>query len=237
MKNLLVANFPPQGRTSERELAATVEAQIENSLALGWSPGDIVLVSNRDLHAGVTFFRAPLNDFCLTGSKMFAAEHLLALGLIADAELWWAHDLDAWQNYSFEAPQVNDIGAAEYSTPRFNGGSIFLRASSVDLVNAITSRIRQTAAEREEPSINAVLRAPEHRARVTTLNSTYNLGCSGYDVRFQRSHQPVLVSHFHPRVGSAWRTHVAGINPAGQPSVSPRLAELLARRFHRTLAA
>ena len=235
MKNLLVANFRPRSRASEHELAATVEAQIENSLALGWSPGDIILVSNRDLQAGVTFIHAPLNDFCLTGSKMFAAAHLLAGGVIGGAELWWAHDLDAWQNYAFDAPQLNDIGAAEYSTPRFNGGSIFLRESSADLVHAITARIRRTAAEREEPSINAILRAPEHRARVTTLNSTYNLGCSGYAVRFQRSHQPVLVSHFHPRVRSAWRTHVGGVNPVGRPSVSPRLAELLLRRFHRTL--
>jgi hypothetical protein len=125
-----------------------------------------------------------------------------------------------------------DIGLAEYSTPKFNGGSVLLRAGSQDLVRTITRLIRDTGAPREEPAINRILRRPEHQARVTTLNSTFNVGCSAFAVRYERSLQPILVSHFHPSIKSAWRTHVAGGNKIGKVSVSPRLVELLVRHFH-----
>jgi hypothetical protein len=232
VKNLIVANFRPNGKASERELQTLVEAQCENSLALGWSPRDLVVATNHELSVDATVIRTPLNDRCLTGSKMFALEHLFSLGMIHHREIWWAHDLDAWQNFPFEAPSIADIALAEYSTPKFNGGSVLLRASSADLVCAIASEIRHSCAEREEPAINRVLRKPEHAARVTTLNSTFNVGCSAYAIRYERSHLPILVSHFHPLIKSAWRTHVAGKNKIGKVSVSPRLTDILVRRFH-----
>jgi hypothetical protein len=232
VKNLLVANFRPHGRVKETELRGMVEAQIENSLAVGWQASDIVVVTNLTFDAPVTLVRAPLNESCLTGSKMFALEHLFSLGMIREDEMWWAHDLDAWQNFWFDEPEIADIGLTEYSRPSFNGGSVFLRASSRDLIQAITDQIRQDKMMREEPAIDRVLRRPAHAKRVTVLNSTYNVGCSAYAVRYQRSNQPILVSHFHPR-GISWRTHVWGWNSLNTPSVVPRLVAVLVRRFYR----
>lgn len=233
MKNLLVANFRPQGRASEAQLRRLVDAQIENSLALGWAARDIVIVGNLPLDAPVTVVRAPLNESCLTGSKMFALEHLFQLDLIRDGEIWWAHDLDAWQNHWFEPPEIADIALAEYSRPTFNGGSVFLRSTARDLVGEITAHIRGHGMEREEPAIDRILRAPRHASRVTVLNSTYNVGCSAYAIRYNRSQQPILVSHFHPTGGTSWRTHVWGYNRIHTPSISPRLEELLVRHFHQ----
>lgn len=232
MKNLLVANFRPQGRSREADLRALVGAQIENSQALGWAAQDIVVVSNLDFDWPVTRVHTPLNASCLTGSKMFALEHLFEIGLIKEGEIWWAHDLDAWQNHWFEPPDFADIALAEYSRPTFNGGSILLRAAARDLILAITAHIRRHRAEREEPAIDKILRLPAHASRVTVLNSTFNVGCSAYAERYARSEKPILVSHFHPKGGPSWRTHVWGHNKINTPSICDRLGELLIRRFH-----
>lgn len=235
MKNLIVINAQTNGKAKHHELQAMAEAQIENSLNLGWHPRDLILVTNLKFETSATIVRAGLHDGCLTGAKMFALEHLFAEGAIVAGEMWWAHDLDAWQNHPFDEPALRDIGLAEYSRPKFNGGSVFLRYSSQDLIKAVTDHIRSHLMMKEEPAINEVLRRPEHSSRVTVLNSTYNVGCSAYKVRYDRSEKPILVSHFHPTNRLAWLTHVHGQNEARQPSVSRRLAELLARRFNRIL--
>lgn len=217
---------------SENELRAIIDTQIENSLALGWAPKDIVIVSNIHLDVPATVIRAPLNEFCLTGSKMFALHHLFNLGVIERDEVWWAHDIDAWQNHWFEPPELLDIGLAEYSTPKFNGGSILLRASAHDMIAAIVHTIVESKAKREEPSINMHLRSELFRHRVTVLNSTFNVGCSAYAVRHKRSVKPILVSHFHPKRKTSWRTHIYGDKTMRETSVSPRLFQLLVGRLY-----
>jgi hypothetical protein len=229
----MVANYRPRGRIKEEYLRNLVGAQIANSLELGWAPSDIVVMTNFELDAPVTLIRAPLNESCLKGSKMFGLQHLFEQGLIDAADVWWAHDLDAWQNYWFDPPEFADIGLAKYNAPEFNSGSIFLRAAARDLVTDIVTRIEARPIESEEPAINAVLRSRECAHRVTVMNSTYNVGCTGFEARFQRSMKPVLVSHFHPSHRVSWRTHVDGVNRIGVGSVSPRLLEFLVQRFHQ----
>ncbi len=233
MKNLITANHRPKSTVSETELRQLIDAQIENSHALGWAAQDIIVVTNLAVDLPATVIKAPLNETCLTGSKMFALNHLFTLGLIRENEVWWSHDLDAWQNYWFEPPDFLDIGLTEYSTPKFNGGSIFLRATARDMVSAITEHITAAKAGLEEPSINSVLRSAQFEQRVTILNSTFNVGCSAYDVRHARSHKPILVSHFHPMGKAGWRVHNFGDGKVSEGSVCPRLFELLVRRFHR----
>ena len=231
MKNLIVANFRANTKTSEKALRGLIDAQTENSLALGWPAKDLVIVTNLPIDQPITIIPGNLNDFCLKGSKVFALEQLFSLGLIKEEEVWWVHDLDAWQNHRFEPPVFADIGLTEYSTPKFNGGSIFLRASARDLIQQIVEVIRGNHEEYEEPAINSVLRMEVNAHRVTVLNSTYNVGCSAYGVRYERSEKPILVSHFNPAGKSGWRTHVLGDSRGLKSSVSPRLLELLVRRF------
>ena len=232
MKNLIVANYRPHGKQFEADLRRLVNVQIENSLALGWGPDDLVIVSNLEFDCAGVKYRTGLNESCLTGSKMFALKHMFDEGIIQDGEMWWAHDLDAWQNYWFDAPDCLDMGLAEYSVPKFNGGSVFLRRTAHDLVTAIVERIQSKRLNQEEPSINHVLRSQTHAHRVTTLNSTYNVGCSAYAPRYERSLKPILVSHFRPTTQTSWKTHVDGNNLLGISSVSPRLLQLLIDRFY-----
>lgn len=231
MKNLIVANFPAVGGKQVEVLERLIDAQIENSLELGWKAEDLVLCTNGEPDLRVKSFVLPMNERCLTGSKMFAVESLFEMGVIQEGDIWWVHDLDAWQNYWFEAPEFRDIGLAEYNIPKFNGGSIFLRHGARDLIADVVNLIRQERLDREEPAINRVLRKRKNADRVSIIDSTFNVGCSAYAIRLKRCTKPVLVSHFHPEGKSGWRTHVDGVNALGESSVSPRVKRLLSEKF------
>jgi len=233
VKNMMVANYQPHGRVSREHLMKLLDTQVENSLVLGWKPCDIIVVANFFYcDHGVEAIEGTLNEGCLRGSKVFALDMLVREGLVGESTVIWTHDLDAWQNHWFACPEFADVGAAEYSRPKFNGGSVFYRHSARDIIASVVSRLRKTNAEKEEPTLNRIFRSDQFRHRVTTLNHTYNVGCSGFVERYERSEKPVLVSHMHPTNRIAWDTHVNDRNELGRRAMSPRLVELLVRRFH-----
>ena len=83
MKNLMVANIQPGGKFNMDKLEPMLKAQIDNALNLNWDLDDIILITNFDYeYRGVKGIQATLNNFCFTGSKMFAVqwafENLLA---------------------------------------------------------------------------------------------------------------------------------------------------------------
>jgi hypothetical protein len=51
---MLAVNFRPDGKIPEPALRQLVDAQIENSIALGWAANDILIVSNLDLDVPAT---------------------------------------------------------------------------------------------------------------------------------------------------------------------------------------
>ena len=121
----MVANLSKNKRYMIEPMDTMIKAQISNSLELGWNIKDIILLTNFDYEfKGVKAIKANLNKKCLTGSKIFGMKFLFDNDMIGD-EIIWAHDLDAWQNVWFEAPEIKDVGITCYSTSKFNGGSIF----------------------------------------------------------------------------------------------------------------
>ena len=227
--NLLVANRLASTRNKWADLERMLSAQIENSLEVGWRTEELVLITNFSFrHAGVNAEVIDLNGHCPRGSKMFAVENFLRRGL-SDQAIVWAHDLDCWQNSWFEPPDFADVGLCEYSQPKFNGGSVFWRPRARDIVAEIVRRITDERADREEPLMNSVLRARHIAKRVTVLNPTYNVGCSAFQVRWERSIKPIRVAHFHPTNRLAWATHVLNRHDLPERSASQRLEKLLRR--------
>lgn len=231
LKNAMVANHIPSSRYSRNSLETLLRAQIANSLELGWKPEDILLVTNFSFaFAGVEAAKIELDGHCPRGSKMFAVQHLLR-ERASDETVLWSHDLDCWQNVWFSAPQFADVGACEYSRPTFNGGSVFWRRAGLDIADEVVRRLRDDRASCEEPTMNAVFKHDRFRRRVTILNSTYNVGCSGFKERLFRSEKPVRASHFRPTNRLAWATHVLNRHSLEQRSASARLESLLRRWF------
>jgi hypothetical protein len=253
MKNLLTVNFIEKfGKCNKEELIKMLQLQIENSLNLLWKIEDIVVLTNFDFEfMGIKAMNIGLNDFCITGSKMFGVLWYFETQKIN--ETIWSHDCDCLQNVYFDEKDLAygetyfskkdpnilnweryDVGACYYSRQKFNGGSIFWKPTSIDIIKSVVDTLKLKNAKKEEPILNKFLRSKEYENRVAVLNSSLNLGCSGFCPRYERSMKPIKVHHFHPNNSIAWETHVLDRSGIGG-RISSRL-ETLIRSYYPTLA-
>ena len=229
MINLLTAITVPDSysdRYNPDKVKILLNAQVANSLEVGWERKDIGIITNFDYeYMGIQSSIIDFNPLCPTASKMYAIREMIGL-----EEVVWAHDLDAWQNVWFECPDFKDVGAATYNYKKFNGGSIFWRPSGKDLIDEIIKILESEAATYEENVLNRVFKA--NPDRVTKLNFTYNVGCSNYRGRWMDSEKPIRVAHFHPYNRIAWETHALDRCGLGEKGISDRLESLL-RRYYK----
>lgn len=248
MLNFMTANLQPQvkrfrAKYSQAQLERLLQAQIENSLELNWDCSNIVIVTNFPFYyKGVTAIHVnDLNTFCLTGSKMFALQAFISKGNIEQDAIIWSHDLDAWQNAEFGPgkPEILDVGAATYTQRKFNGGSVFWKLSAKDIMDEVVETLKKNKAIVEEPVLNSVFK--QHcrsfnkkvdKDRVTVLNYTYNVGCSGFVERCERAEKPVRICHFRPYSRISWETFCLDRNDTGFFPVTNRLEQLL-RRYYK----
>lgn len=236
MKMLMVANVREGHKNySIEQMCTLLRAQIENSIEVGWYPPDIFILANFEFEfMGVRVIRIELNDFCWTGSKCFGIEWLWDHGYHLGQAIW-AKDLDVWQNVPFDQPRMWDVGITTYSRPKLNGGSVFWGPGSEDIIDVILTEIRSNKAAKEEPIINRILTSDEYKNRITVLNTTYNVGCSGFVPRYKRAEKPVKACHFHPTNKVAWETHALDRNGLDEGPLTERL-EKLVRKYYPGLA-
>lgn len=233
MKQLMVANMRKKHKNYDRKSLETIlKAQIENSLELGWRPEQLIFLSNFDFEfMGVQLQKIDLNAFCWTGSKMFGLKWLFDNNRFPAGEIVWAKDLDTWQNIWFDAPDIRDVGATYYSRPKFNCGSVFWGPGSQDIISEVVKRLEENKEIKEEPVLNKMFKSNDYKDRVTVLNTTYNVGCSGFVPRYERATKPIKVCHFHPTNKIAWETHVLDRNGLDEGPVTLRL-ERLVRKYY-----
>lgn len=229
MIRLLVANLQKESKSrySADKIRTLLKAQIHNMINLGWKQSDIILLSNFDFEfMGVSAKIIKLNDFCLSGSKMWATKWLFENNKIDDVVN--SADIDTWPNIFFPCPEFKtDVACATYSNPKFNGGNVFWRPGAIDIINEIVKRLEETKEAKEEPTLNRVFKSKEFKNRVTILNYTYNVGCSGFAPRYTRSIKPIHILHFHPQNSIAWEMHALDREELGEIAISPRLETLL----------
>lgn len=234
MKNVMVASFRAgQEAHPFTRLETYVQAQIENSMEVGWAAEDILLLTDFDYeYMGVKTQLISLDDPRSTSIKVFAMHALFRDDSVHD--VLWVHDLDAWQNSWFDCPPFRDIGICEYSEyrrPSFGGGSVFCRPAAKDIVAAIYSLMSNRKAMDEETAFNEVLNGSAYKQRVTVLNSTYNMGCMNFAERYVRGDKPIRVCHFHPERREHIAIHLWGRNMLHAKTVDPRLERLIRRYF------
>lgn len=227
MKNLIVANFPKNGRNSF-ELLNLIKAQSFNTKFFGWKEEDFIIVSNHDKSCDFgTWIKTDLNKNAFTASKLFAVKYIYENNITEDSI--WAHDLDAWQNSEFIQPEFLDAGFSQYSRPKINGGSQFWKKSGLDIINYTIDLISKKSSEKEEPCLQEMY--PKFSDRISILDTSYNIGCSGFVERYERAFKPIQVCHLHPTNRIAWQSHVLDRNGLGIVSVSKQLEENL-RKFY-----
>ena len=235
MKQLLTANVVENSKRYNLKLVdILLKAQIENSIDAGWKAEDIILIANVDYEfMGVKSIKTTLNEFCLTGSKMFSLEFALDNDL-SNGDTVWSRDLDTWVNHYFDEPEIKDVGITTYSSTKLNGGSVFWKPSAIDIVKHVIEEINK-GEEKEEPTLNRLLKSQQYAGpdgRVTILNTTYNVGCSGFFPRAYMADKPIKVCHLNPLNRIAWETHRLNRDGMGINSVSLRLETILRKYFN-----
>ena len=78
-----------------------------------------------------------------------------------------------------------------------------------------------------EAAFDGILSAPAYKHRVTVLNSTYNMGCSGFVERYLNSDKPIPVCHFCPDLRIGVKTQLLGQKGLNVQIVDERLVRML----------
>lgn len=261
MKNLLIYISPtssfdnPRSDLASNDAGPLVKVQIENSLAFGWKKKDILIVTNFPFRYG-EFTTHVIKDAEFFEkkpqvSKINAILKLFESGMIKKNELYWFHDLDAFQLEPITEAEINiadneialtDFGGEKYfrGEDRWSGGVIFFKSGSKDIFDRIKALSYEKKIDEEEAIGLLVIKDPKIRKRVKKINNTYNF--IGYKLAsvYKKSTKPLRVVHFHPLVGKKRLGGIGeknalrffkGENPLKTPLVTDRLVKIL--KYHR----
>lgn len=213
MKNLLIYINPAKAffggeRNLTRNCTPLVKIQIDNSLELGWSRKDIVLVTNFAYeYNGIKSIVVDENNFCCfrpLSTKTITVANLLEKGMLEKNELYWVHDFDAFQVNRFQEGSLglspNKIGLTDYGwSSKWCMGSIFFTTAAKDVFSWIKNTILELQTE-DERALSHLVNNNIHniRDRVQKINITYNFGMRRVEHNYTIAKKPLKVVHFHP---------------------------------------
>jgi len=202
MKTLLIYYNPEKKFESEYEDLTKI--QIDNSLSLGWEPKDIVLVTNFEYeYRNIKALVIGKGDYEVfdqnKSSKIPIINRMFADGLIED-ELYWFHDVDAFQLVPFEMKLEKDAGFTNHGwSKKWNAGSFFFKKEARD----IFERIWEVMGELNSNEQGALTYMWQNNtdginSRYQLINITFNIGIYYIPGNLRRADLPVKVAHFHP---------------------------------------
>lgn len=251
MKNLLIYISSTGSFYNERlglvnDGGSLVKVQIENSIALGWKPKDILLYTNFDYQYGIIKARVLKNveyfDRKLSASKINGIIKLFEDGLIKKGELYWFHDLDAFQLVPVTASEIklaaSDIALTDYGrVSKWSTGTIFFKSGSYDIFCRIKEVMYEKRIDEKEALGLLTINNKDIGKRVKKLNSTYDFNGFNLRQRYKTAIKPIRVVHFHP-YGVIRRLGVKrpldffmGQNSLHIPLITDRLIKIF--KFHR----
>lgn len=258
MKNILIYispthsfNNPRQDLTSnDAEVLAKI--QIENSLGLGWKKEDILLITNFEFRYG-EFAATVLKDIEFferkpQATKINAILKMFELKIVKKNELYWFHDLDAFQLEQFKADEIklknNEIAVTDFSggkkfagKDRLSGGVIFFKSEAEDIFLGIKKIMYSKHIDEEEALGLLVQQNEQIQKRVKKLNSSYNFIGFKLKSAYAKAIKPLRVAHFHPladikglKIKYALNFFM-GENEIHTPLITQQLIKLF--KFHR----
>ena len=261
MKNILIYISPtgsfnnPRPDLASNDAGPLAKVQIENSLALGWEKQDITLYTNFPFQYG-NFKAKVLKDVEFFDrkpqvSKINAIIKLFGIGKIKRNEIYWFHDLDAFQLEPITEDEIDikdneialtDFGGGKYfrGEDRWSGGVIFFKSGSKDIFDQVRALAYKKRIDEEEAIGLLVINDPKIRKRVKKINNSYNF--IGYKLEsvYKKSIKPLKVAHFHPLAGKKRLKGVGaqsalrffrGENQLNTPLITDRLVKIF--KYHR----
>lgn len=190
---------------TDESLFKFFRCHIDWSLHLGWKKEDIIIGTNFDFeYNGVKNHQ--LKDICwYSGYNNFwyGALELMRNGVIT--EDFWLHDHDSWPNRYFEFPKFDgEIGGCEYQgTPQWNCATIYLKKTSIDILEYIVSILRENPdipVSSDEEWIAFCRFNPQSQIReyFSSLDTRYNCGITYFEKRYENATKPINVFSFRP---------------------------------------
>lgn len=211
-----------------------LRAQIDNSIDCGWLPKDIIIATNFEFeYRGVKTY--VLNEICEYSQffhKQYATLEMMKRGIFEGQNIWY-HDLDAFQLEKFDFPYfTGDWGTCVY--PNGDGhscqcGIIYLKHSSQDMFEHLVQNMKDHRYGTHDDEVvirNDIKLNPRFASRVNVLNTTYNIGMTGFAYRYQSADKPLKVVHFHPDDVDQWNCMVEGQNDLNAKVVNDRLIQI-----------
>lgn len=215
MKNLLIyisktGSFDNPRHDLKNDAGVLIKVQIDNSLAIGWHKKDILLITNfpyqykgiKAICRDVAFFdRKP------QASKINAIVNLFEEGMIKDNELYFFHDLDAYQLLPITEMEIDtgdgDIAITDYGIiPRWSTGVIFFRKGSRDIFEKIKHTIYKYNTNEELALGILTNRSPDIANRIKKLNKSYNFTPPNVKYINKSVSWPLKIAHFHIEGGN-----------------------------------
>lgn len=214
-----------------------MKAQIDNSLYLGWKTEDIILATNFDFeYRGVKNYK--LEDTCDYSqfyNKEYAISEVIRKGIAKDTNIFY-HDLDAFQLTSFEFPEFDgDIAGCVY--PDGDGhsvqcGVLYFKTSAGDMMNWLVDGMKKHQFDAAQGNDEIVIRHfikmnPEYLHRFSTLDTSWNVGMTGFAKRIRDAIGEPKVCHFHPDNQKCWDVMVEGKNEINRVMIDDRLKDII----------
>lgn len=227
MKNLLIYINPSKYFDDEGKIA--IKIQIDNSLDLGWKKEDIMLVTNFPYeYNGVKSLVIPGDNYCIfspTASKINSIVYLFKEKLIKKGEIYWFHDLDAFQlswisESELAMDKKTDILIPDFGRlPGWSTGSFLFKYSSEDIFNWTRDLIYKYGTEEESALLiltghdtpidyenkiwikgytsNEMPEIKDINKRIKKLNISYNFHSFNVRSNYAAAIKPIRVAHFH----------------------------------------
>ncbi len=235
-------NNPPSNQDSSQ----LAKIQIENSLALGWKKEDIMLITNFDYEyggikatvlKGVDFF-----ELVPQASKFNAIIKMFENRMIKKNEIYWFHDLDAYQQVPFIEGEIDltdaDMALVIYGKQlRWNTGSFFFNSKSKDIFEQTMQLVYKHKINEEMALTHLTNTNEAFKKRVKSINRTYNFTAFSLKASYYRSIRPIKVVHFHPNTPHRQMPvnkpldYFKGNNYIDKPLLTQDLIKLF--RYHR----
>ena len=222
------------GFNKEHEMAAKI--QIDNSLALGWKPKDIMLVTNFDYeYNGVKAIIVDIAPckYHFPMAKIDVINRLFRRDLIEDG-LYWYHDFDAFELNKIDEQEVieemgdSDLGVSNYGQcSRLCSASMFFDSGAEDIFDWLKEECDKYKIN-EEFGFMRIINKHNLKKRIKRINTSYAFHRFNIVKTYKTSLKPIRVAHFH-LTPDKYDFYVRGNNKLNMPLVPERLINI----FHK----
>lgn len=243
MKNLMIYINPV--KRFKGDTGVLIKIQIDNSLNLGWKRKDIILVTNFPYeYNGVKALVVGDENYCEVHSKASKVNAILTLfekGFFKGNELYWLHDLDAFQQDVITEEELElgnaDVALSDYGwRSQVNTGSMFFKSSFKDIFVKLKEGVYASARtpkrlDEEKVMVNLVkVNFNNIQERIKKLNIGYNLGIRKVEDNYKRANGKIKIVHFHPLKRNLLERFRYGKNGLGIPLMTLGLIKVF--KYH-----